>query len=1097
MMNIFPPGTHVILRGIQQRPELNGLRGVTIAPLDQMKSPARYMVHIKTLREVVSLRQENVVLKSSVKRGANYVNWVVKLMGWAAIFGTVVAVLLFGASYLALPSLSGKLTVRSSALTSDITIVRDGVGMPHVFAASARDAHFAAGFVHAQDRMWQMDMNRRAAKGRVSELIGASALPFDRMARTLGFHRLATASLPHQSAELREALEGYADGVNEWLAQAHWWSLPIESILMWAPRPEPWSAVDCLAHMKMLDFAASRSWGGELLLATLAEQLGEQRTSEIHPGVPSIESEADEEDEPAAAWDAAWTSGVGETLSYGAMRNLVGTATRLRELATAQHFAGVGVGPPSLGSSFAVSGVHTEDGAPIIASVASAGHTTPSPWYLIELSVAGASPLHVSGATLPGAGALIFAGQNGAMAWGITGGGGDTQDVYVERIRNDAEYEVRDGEWRALVSVREEIRIKGRAEPEIWHARSTRHGPLLSDVDLSVERSPTLGFALRWTGVAHDGVDRSPSIIEGLTRTRSWSDFVDTLDAADASYGGPHLGFTLTSAARVDGTRDAAGGPGTIAYTEVGNLPIRIAGHTGSLPVAGWRGDELEWRGFVPAPELPRIVNPARGFVVAAAGGISGASAQRRQIIALIEQSIAEGEADPDERICAQVLAEIQRNGYSPRAEALAPSIVLTLRGPASMRIDAKHRIEIADRRKLATDRSNLAYDLLLVQSPHSRADNKNVLHQLLRMAMLQGLHSWEDYYVAADSIAPTVFATFERRLTHGMLYDDFFVAALGTELEAEAESSSDAVGKAAKRADALLASVAHASNDRVAALVGAAITFAASEAAASLVKSKGQVELDVNAPDQPFMHNFRMPDDLMESVTAWRAARATTGAEEEGAEERGEMEESARAWCDDLRTLQHVESCGEQVQSAFEATIAELERRFGGATAEWKWGAVHAAAHTHVPLSLMYSAKTPTWAEWPMRTLQRVASAVIELTARPAKGGGSDGAVATTFARLANESLWARRGATVRTIIGMAEGGYGITSTGQSGQWRSAHFDDHIARFDSTYPRADFASLDIHTSAHTPLGRLQRVLVLTSAKAAAAKSDDEAPGEL
>ena len=389
-------------------------------------------------------------------------------------------------------------------------------------------------------------------------------------------------------------------------------------------------------------------------------------------------------------------------------------------------FAG-STGAPALGASFAVHGNHTDDGVPILAGAAHTGFASPSPWYLLELSAAASAAtsaagpgaplgaagalhdaLHVSGATLPGAGAVVFSGLNGfGLSWAFAAGGGDVQDVYVERLREDGKYLVNEkkkknatkqapaaaaageeatrGEWRTLDVLTEEIRVRGRAKPEVWLVRSTRHGPLISDLDPQTtvpERTGaiagagiSLGLALRWAGsgrnVNGSRVDRSASVIESLARATGVADFLATVDDNAAQYRGAHLAVTLASTANTNASETG----GTIAYVEIGALPLRSSRHSGAVPAPGWKGESLEWRGFAPASEMPRTVNPSRGFVVA------GAPAVQRRAAALLQEDLTAGAVDESERFTTQRAGQLQRDSYSPRAARLCPSLVLTLRG--------------------------------------------------------------------------------------------------------------------------------------------------------------------------------------------------------------------------------------------------------------------------------------------------------------------------------------------------------------------------------------------------------------------------------
>ena len=278
-----------------------------------------------------------------------------------------------------------------------------------------------------------------------------------------------------------------------------------------------------------------------------------------------------------------------------------------------------------------------------------------------------------------------------------------------------------------------------------------------------------------------------------------------------------------------------------------------------------------------------------------------------------------------------------------------------------------EHRADIATRRKAATERSNLAYDLLLVQSPQSTADNKNVLHQLLRMASLRSLHEWRESFEAlGHDMSPTVWAAFERHFAHQLFFDEFFQAALAERATArdaaaeaaEAEGGEEGAGleewvddvggradvaadvaAAKKCAAATLRSVmgVGGANPRARALLGAALMRAARDTADDLAAPpsarRAASDGDPPLPKQAFLDNFKMPNDLAASLAAWRTANEGVGA----AVDR-DLEERAAEWCDDRTTRGRTESCGDVVLGAFESAIGDLAKRRSGSTAEWKW---------------------------------------------------------------------------------------------------------------------------------------------------------------
>ena len=229
------------------------------------------------------------------------------------------------------------------------------------------------------------------------------------------------------------------------------------------------------------------------------------------------------------------------------------------------------------------------------------------------------------------------------------------------------------------------------------------------------------------------------------------------------------------------------------------------------------------------------------------------------------------------------------------------------------------------------------------------------------------------------------------------------------------------------------------------------------------------------------------MPNDLAASLSAWRAAN--DGAGVSAAVERA-LEARAAGWCDDRTTRGRVESCGDVVLGAFESAIADLAKRLGGSTTEWKWGAAGAERHRHVPLGMLNArgSRAATWAEAPLRTLRSFAGQLFALTRE--RNGAADSVAASEASALANETIAALRGPTLRTVFGK-DGAFGLTSTGQSGRWRSAHYADHAERFDGGYPVGEFARLDIHAGgAHSLIGPQQHVALRLEASSRAARDE-------
>ena len=457
------------------------------------------------------------------------------------------------------PTISG--TVKIQGLRGQVEVIRDRWGVPHVFAASTHDLFFAQGYVHAQDRLWQMEFNRRAASGRLSEIFGAVTLDTDRFLRVIGLRRAAEAEWTTMDAETRAVFDAYAAGVNAFVAQ-HAGNLPVEFALL-RFRPQPWTPVDSLAFAKLMAWRLSGNWESELLRAHFVSRFGEEGARVLMPPYP--------EDSPiivpAEANYQAW--------NQDALLRLVDLSARI----------------PGRGSNnWVVSGGRTATGRPILANDPHLEALMPSIWYEMHLS---GGPVNVIGVTFPGTPAVII-GHNNSIAWGFTNAGPDVQDLYIEQFhpRDPTRYLYR-GQWEQATVVREEIRVKGRALPLIETVRITRHGPIIN----SVVDGLGAYLALRWTALDPGTVAVS---IQRLNRARNWQEFREAVRL-----------FTVPAQNLVYADRD-----GNIGYQLPGRIPIRANGN-GLVPVPGWTG-EYEWIGEVPFEELPSVFNPDRGFIVTA-----------------------------------------------------------------------------------------------------------------------------------------------------------------------------------------------------------------------------------------------------------------------------------------------------------------------------------------------------------------------------------------------------------------------------------------------------------------------------------------------
>jgi penicillin amidase len=461
-----------------------------------------------------------------------------------------------------LPHVSGTITL--AGLDASVEVIRDRWGVPHIYASTTHDAYFAQGFVHAQDRLWHMELNRRVGSGRLVELFGEIALETDRWVRILGFRRAAEGDFAALDAASRALLEAYAAGVNAFLDRRAG-RLPIEFVLL-HHRPERWQPVDTLVWAKVMAWGLSNNWDMEIHRARLISRLGEEIAAQLEPFY--------RDDHPVIVPDVDYVR-LGET--------------PLSRAEAAGPFLGGGPGAGS--NNWVVHGSRTDTGQPLLANDPHLAMQMPSIWYENHLS--SEDGLDVIGVTFPGVPGVII-GHNRHVAWGVTNGSTDCQDLYVERVNPDNNRQVEyQGEWEDVQVVYETIQVKGRATPVTEPVSITRHGPIITPL----VPGETQALALRWTAHEPGTIVRA---VAGINRASNWGEFQAALRDWDV----PSQNFVYADVA------------GNIGYTLAGKIPIRARGD-GRTPVPGWT-DEYEWTGYIPFEELPRSFNPAKGYVVTA-----------------------------------------------------------------------------------------------------------------------------------------------------------------------------------------------------------------------------------------------------------------------------------------------------------------------------------------------------------------------------------------------------------------------------------------------------------------------------------------------
>jgi penicillin amidase len=476
-------------------------------------------------------------------------------------------VILAGGGYLylrtSLPQIDGRIVVAGPKAT--IHIRRDADGVPMIIAENDDDAAFGLGFAHAQDRLFQMELMRRYAAGRLAEIFGSAALPIDKEMRVLGLYRAAAAEIQFLSPAVDRAMRAYAAGVNAYLATRHG-ALPPEFLLL-RFAPEPWQEADSLAWGKLMALQISGNYRGELQRAAMARTISPADLAFLYPGYPK-----------------------------GALTTLAAMLPVYRRLGLRRLYDALpgAVGPVYASNNWVVDGKHSRSGKALLANDPHLLFGAPGPWYLAILK----TPEHeIAGATAPGI-PLVVIGHNDHIAWGFTTTTADVEDLFVEKIdpSDPAQYLTPEGS-APFAARHEKILVRGAAPVDLT-VRATRHGPVLSDVLPAGTAGPGYVLALSATFLTDD--DRSAEALWNASHAADWPSF----RAAWRDFVGPMQNTVY------------ADDSGTIGFIAPGLVPIRKKGD-GWMPAPGWSGD-YDWTGFIPFDALPSGTNPPTGRFVSA-----------------------------------------------------------------------------------------------------------------------------------------------------------------------------------------------------------------------------------------------------------------------------------------------------------------------------------------------------------------------------------------------------------------------------------------------------------------------------------------------
>jgi len=498
----------------------------------------------------------------------------------ALVIVALIACVLGGAWWLrhamrdSLPQLDGQ--VRLPGISAPVTIRRDQHAVPHIEAATLDDLFEAQGYITAQDRLWQMDMARRVAAGELAELLGKKLIDHDRMQRVLQMRATAERMTASLSERDRRYFEDYARGVNAYI-DSHREHLPAEfRLLMY--KPKPWQPVDSLLIGLNMVQILDEHWQDKLSREKIEARLGPTLAADLYPTgswrdhpptVAPPDLTAPQQAIPDVPLDESQTSL--QDLQH--LREVIhGTKDVCRECIPGSN-------------EWAISGAHTESGKPLLSNDMHLSHNLPNTWYEVDLKSGG---FHVAGVTVAGM-PFVTAGRNNHIAWGYTALYGDTQDIYVEQLNSQREYQRPDG-WHPFEHVKETIHVRGGSDV-IVDVERTNHRIVLNPLLPNEKRT----LSLRWA--AYDSQASGIPLFD-LNSASDWESFRHAMSA----WWAPTLNVIY------------ADDQGHIGYQAVGYVPNRPTGIKGT-PISD---SQHEWQGFIPFDQMPSTFDPANGILATA-----------------------------------------------------------------------------------------------------------------------------------------------------------------------------------------------------------------------------------------------------------------------------------------------------------------------------------------------------------------------------------------------------------------------------------------------------------------------------------------------
>ena len=547
------------------------------------------------------------------KIGKVLIGTIIILVFLAGIFALVTPPLIRRTAKKSFPIVDGEIQI--TGLDGPVRIYRDGYGIPHIYASSHHDLFFSQGYVHAQDRFWQMDFWRHMGGGRLAELVGKPMLGTDKFLRTLGWERVAQQELELLGPDEQAVLDAYSAGVNAHISEITGSDLSLEylflGILNAGYEPPPWTPLNSLTWEKAMAWDLRGNLDSEIDRAKLLKTLPRNQVEFIYPPYPtdhpyivpgsSREKETDQQRIVPTNPDLSYLNDSIWLEVTQSMENIQSDVAVLDQI-TGAGFEGIG------SNSWVVHGDLTDTGKPYLVNDPHLGSQMPSIWYEVGLHCQEKTEecqMDVAGFSFAGVPGVVI-GHNDHIAWGLTNVGPDVMDLYIEKTNPEhpTQYLTPDG-WVEMESILEVIQIAG-SDPIEHQVHLTNHGPIigseygLDDFDQTTGLAipENYALALKWTALEPTCVFCA---MWDINLAKNWEEFRQ----AAAHFVVPSQNLIYADI------------KGNIGFQMPGNIPIRVEGHDGMLPVPGWNGD-YDWQGYIPFEELPKSFNPASGYIVTA-----------------------------------------------------------------------------------------------------------------------------------------------------------------------------------------------------------------------------------------------------------------------------------------------------------------------------------------------------------------------------------------------------------------------------------------------------------------------------------------------